>query len=252
MQGVGYKDIYKIPLPEEVSGWYVSGTEIYGVRGVEKQYYSDLNKSFVRRLPRNMVAKRRVIDKATRGFKTNEDGSYVYEEYKVPSGSLVVISEKEIHLPYSEYLKSVDGYGYIDFSMSKSGLEYMYVLPKSVLYKVNQTALVLSVKNMKNYSGMGYTTWDMGKIFLHIIPYSPNAQYIGSKVLKTGHTLDYTQEVKSIVDYWQNVGVIPNIALCKLQDDTNLVTSPTIVGYDEYNPIESLSLSDKEVYGENT
>ena len=248
---VGYKDIYKVPLPEEVKGWKVSGTEMYGVRGVEKPYYSELNKSFVRKLPRNLTAKRRTIDKVTRGFKMNEDGSYVYEDYKVPTGSIVVLSQKKINLPYTEYLKPVDGYGYIDFATTPDGVDYMYVLPKTVLYRLNQTALVLSLKDMKGFSGMGYTTWKMGKIFLHVIPYSPNAQYTGSKVLKTGWTLDYSKEVQTIVDYWQQVGVIPNIGLCRLQDDTNLVTKPTTIGYNEYNPIESLPLSDKEVYGEN-
>lgn len=248
---VGYKDIYKVPLPEEVKTWKVSGTEVYGVQGVEKPYYSDLNRSFVRKLPKDMVAKRRTIDKVTRGFKTNIDGSYVYEDYKVPTGSIVVLSGKKINLPFSEYLKPVEGYGYIDFATTSEGVVYMYVLPKSVLYKVNQTALVLSVKDMKDYSGMGYTTWNMGKIFLHIIPYSPRSQYTGSKVLKTASSLDYSNEIKLIVDYWQKVGLIPNIGLCKLQDDSNLVTKPTIIGYDEYNPIESLPLSDKEVFGEN-
>lgn len=249
VKDVGYKDIYKVPLPECVSGWYVSGTEMYGVQGVEKEYYRDLNMSFVRRLPRGMVAKRRSIDKVTRDFKRNENGEYIYEEYKTPTGSVVVLSDKKISLPYSEYVKPIEGYGYIDFATTNKGIEYMYVLPKSVLYKVNQTALVLSVKDMKDYSGMGYVTWTMGKIFLHIVPYNPNSQYTGSKVLKTGYSLDYTKEIKNIVDYWQQVGMIPNIAACQLQDESNLVMKPTVIGYDEYNPMEALPLSDKEIYG---
>lgn len=251
VKDVGYKDIYKVALPKEVESWEVSGTEIYGVQGIERGYYSDLNRTFVKRLPRGMVAKRRTIDKVTRGFKVNVDGSNVYEEYKVPSGSIVVLSDKKINLPYTEYVKPIEGYGYIDFATGGRGIEYMYVLPKSVLYRVHQTALVLSVKDMKDYSGMGYVTWNMGKIFLHIIPYSPNSQYTGSKVLKTGMSLDYSKEIKTIVDFWQNTGVIPNIGICRLQDDSNLVTKPTTIGYNEYDPIESLPLSEKEVYGEN-
>lgn len=248
---VGYKDIFKVPLPEQVSSWNVSGTELYGVRGIDIQFYSELNESIVRRLPKDMVAKRRVIDKATRDFKRDENGSYVYEDYKVPTGSLVVLSNRKINLPYQNYVKPDNGYGYIDFAVSSVGIEYMYVLPKNVLYKVNQTALVVSVKDMKGFSGMGYVTWTMGKIFLHIIPYNPRSQYTGSKVLKTGYTLDYGKEIKSIVDYWQQVRFIPNIALSKLQDDTNLVLKPTVIGYDEYTPIDVLPVSDKEVYGAN-
>ena len=43
---------------------------------------------------------------------------------------------------------------------------------------------------MKNYSGIGLTTWDYGVIFVHVIPYNPNSQYVGTKILKTAKTTD--------------------------------------------------------------
>lgn len=246
---VGYKDIFKIPLPECSKDWKVSGTELYAIKGIEAPYYSTLNKTIVKRLPRDKEAKRRVIDKVTRSFKVDEEGKYVYEDYKVPTGSVVVISDMQIELPYQMYVKPKDGYGYIDYVMGKDGIEYMYVLPKTVLYKINQTALVLSVKDMKNFTGMGYTSWTSGKIFLHIIPYSPSSKYTGSKVLETKYSLNYNEEVNEIVKFWQEAGVIPNITLCQLQDDTNLCLKPTTVGYEDYMPVEPLPLSDKEIYG---
>ena len=249
VRDVGYKDVFRVPLPEECRGWEVSGTELYGVKGISETYYSVLNYSTVKRLPRGTVAKRRVIDKATRGFRMDSEGNYVYEDYRVPSGSLVVVSDRKIYLPYSEYVKPSPGYGYVDFVITPSGSEFMYVLPKSVLYRVNQTALALSVRDMKGYSGMGYTSWRNGKIFLHIIPYNPSSKYVGSRILKTKHSLDYTSEILEIVSYWQSTGFIPDIRLCGLQDGTNLVTKPTVIGYSEYNPLETLPLSEREVYG---
>lgn len=246
------KNIYTLPLPKESIHWTISGTDEYMVQGVEEKYYLDLNKTIVRRLPRGKEAKRRVIDKVTRSFKLDENGGYVYEDYKVPSGSVVVVSTTKIKLPYSNYIKSENGFGYIDFIAMKNGIAYMYVLPKSVLYKVNQTALALSVKNMKNYSGMGYKTWTMGEIFLHVIPYNPNSQYTGSKILKTGRTLNYTSEVESIVKLWIQEGIIPELSLCKLTDGRNLAVKQTMVGYDSYIPVESLSLNEKEIYGNDT
>lgn len=247
---IGYKDIFKIPLPDECKDWVVSGTELYAIKGIELPYYSKLNKTIVKRLPRDKVAKRRVIDKITRTFKVDEEGNYIYEDYKVPTGSVVVLSDIQIDLPYQKYIKPEDGYGYIDYVMSKDeGIVYMYVIPKTVLYKVNQTALVMSVKDMKNFTGMGYTTWHNGKIFLHIIPYSPTSKYTGSKVLKTKYSLNFNEEVDAIVKFWQEAQVIPNIVLCNLQDETNLCLKPTTVGYDEYIPVEPLPLSDKEIYG---
>jgi len=247
---VGYKNIYNVPLPPNWSG-KVSGTEIYAVRGIEVDYYRNLNRSLVRKLPSNYTAKRRIIDKATRGFAKDSDGQYVYEDFPKPSGSMIVVSKRRIDLPYSEYKKKVsnEGYGYIDFIESKDGIEYLYVIPKSVLYHVNQTALVLSVKNMKNFSGSGYVTWDSGVIFLHIIPYNPSARYEGSIVLKTGYSLDYNDDIKALLSYWKSVNFIPDIQLCALSDGTNLALKGTSVGYDSYIPVDSLAVGDKEIYG---
>lgn len=251
VSNIGYKDIYKIPLPEVCEAWGVSGTELYAVKGIIEPYYENLNKKIVKRLPKSTVAKRRVIDKAKRSFLKDGDGNFVYEDYTVPTGSIVVVSEVKIELPFKSYKRpSKEGYGYIDFVQTKKGTtEYLYVLPESVLYKVNQTALALSVKNMKNFSGSGYMTWLNGMIFLHIIPYKPNSQYDGTRILKTGYSLDYREEVKTLLDFWQSSGVIPNIALCALSDGTNLAMKGTVVGYDSYTPVESLALSDKKVFG---
>ena len=250
MQDTGYKDIFKIPLPEECSRWYVSGTELYMVKGVNNPDFQDLEGVLVKKLPKNMVAKQRVIDKATKQFKKNEDGSFVYKDYTIPTGSMVVISNKNMSIPLRYWNQAEDGYGYVDFVQSKGeGVLYMYVLPKSVLYKVHQTALVLSVKDMKNYSGMGYKTWRDGKIFLHVIPYNPNSKYIASKVLKTACTLNFSNEIRTIVDFWEKVGLIPKINLCGLEDSSNLVLKPTTVGYNEYERMDMLPLSDKEIFG---
>ena len=118
------------------------------------------------------------------------------------------------------------------------------------MYKINQTALALSVTNMKNYAGCGYVTWDHGVIFLHVIPYNPNSSYKGSIILKTGYSLNYNPEIHALLNYWQNVcNLIPKIELCALSDGSNLALRETTVGYDSYNPVENLSLGDKEIYG---
>ena len=212
----------------------------------------------VRRLPKGTIARQRVIDKATKQFKKDSEGKYLYKDIQVPSGSMIIVSSRNISVPYKYWEKCEDGYGYVDYSISeKYGIEYIYIVPKTVLYKLNQTALVLSVKDMKNYRGMGYTTWRNGKIFLHIVPYNPNSRYTGSRVLKTGCTLDYNKEIMEIVDFWQLNNVIPEIGLCKLEDETNLCLKQTTVGYDDYEVIEMLPLSEKEQYnmydeGENS
>lgn len=251
VSNVGYKDIYKIPLPKECNDWYVSGTDLYGVKGIGKEYYCSLNKSIVKKVPNDYQIKRRLIDKSTRGFSVDSEGKYIYSDFSIPIGSIAVMSNININLPYSEYKKSStkDGYGYVDFVTNKGVREFMYVLPKSVLYKVNQTALALSVKNMKNYSGNGYVTWNNGVIYLHVIPYNPRAKYEGTKILKTGYSLNYCNEINKILSFWQEYGIIPNIEVCSLSNGSNLVVKETTVGYDEFIPVDNLALSDKEIYG---
>lgn len=236
-------------MPSCVKDWKVSGTEVYGVDGVSEPYFEKLNRSLVKRLPKGSEAKQRVIDKVKRGFKKDDEGNFVYQDYKVPSGSVIVLSDLRIDLPHEKRHTPSKGYGYVDFVDNPEGREYMYVLPKSVLYQVHQTALAISVKNMKNFSGMGYKTWNMGDIFIHIIPYKPNSAYTGTKILKTGTSLDYSKEILAIVNHWQEVCLIPNISLCQLQDGSNLVMKKTIVGYPDYSPIDSVPISDKEIYG---
>lgn len=247
---IGNKDIFSIPLPSEVKSWYVSGTDRYRVFGIEDENFVGLNDVVVNRMPKGYEAKKRVIDKVNRSYKRDESGNFVYEKYQVPSGSTVVVSKRNLNLPYKVYMNPPKGFGYVDFVNESDGsVSYIYVIPNDYLYKVHQTALAVSVKNMKNYQGIGYVTWDSGVIYLHVIPYNPNAQYIGSRILKTSISTDYLKDIHMISDYWENIGFIPKIKLCALQTGENLALKPTIVGYDEYEQVDSIPIGAKEVFG---
>ena len=246
------KNIYDVPLPKESKNWEVSGSELYAVKGISASagLYKGLNKTLVKKLPKNVVASKRKVDLVTRDFVRDANNRFVYEDVKIPTGSMVVISKTNLNLPY-KYQVDEGGFGYIDYVTNGVTREYMYYIPKKYLYQTHQTALALSVKNMKNYMGMGYLSWKFGTIFLHIIPYKPNQSYVGSKILKTSLGLNYNKEVKGIVDYWIANSIIPNISLCDTDEQGNLVVKETIRGYEEYNSMEELSVGDKEIYGES-
>ena len=245
------KDIYKVPLPEECKSWKVSGCELYGVNGLGESsgLFRALNGTLVKKIPRNADAKKRKVDLVTRDFVRGNDGRFVYEDVKVPSGSMVVISDKSLNLPYN-YKCEDPGFGYIDFITVGGNREFLYYIPKKNMFKVNQTALALSVKNMKNYSGMGYLSWKFGTIYLHIIPYAPTRSYVGSKILKTGYSLNFTEEVRKIVDFWEENRVIPRIQLCETSFNGNLVLRETQRGYEVYNPVDELSVGDRITLGD--
>lgn len=244
------KNIYEVPLPKEVEDWVVSGADVYGIKGISSEgagLYAQLNKSLVKRFPQGVSVKRRKVDLVSRGFARDSDGRFIYEDVKVPQGSVVVISSVNLNLPY-KYKVNEEGFGYVDFILNGSSKEFLYYVPKKYLYLTNQTALALSVKNMKNFFGMGYTTWKFGTIYLHVIPYKHSRSYVGTKILKTSHSTNYEKEVKSIVDYWIDNDIIPNVALCNTINEGNLVLKPTSRGYDSYYPIEEISLGDEEFY----
>lgn len=246
------KDIYNIPLPKEVSSWEVSGSDVLAIKGIgsEGELYAKLNKSLAKKLPKDMVASRRKVDLVTRSFVRDKNNRYVYEDVKVPTGSIVILSSISLDLPYG-YKPKDNGFGYIDFVVNGDEKEFIYYIPKRYVYQTNQSALALSVKNMKNFSGMGYLTWKFGTVYLHIIPYKPNQKYVGTKILKTGHKLNYSEEVKKIVDFWVDKDVIPNILLCNTINEGNLVLKETSIGFESYEPLEEISISDREIYGES-
>lgn len=247
------KSIFDIPLPTECKNWFVSGTVEYAVRDIEMEEFKPLNDLIVMQVPRHKAVQRRKVDKVTRKFATNDDG-YVFEEYKVPTGSSAVVSNRCLDLSYDWFkINNKDGYGYVDYFTPNGKRMYIYVLPKEVLYKANQTALVVSKKSsMKCYSGVGYKTWKYGMLYLYVIPYNPNVTYAESIVLKTGLSTNYIEERDILINYWQSIDLIPNLALAKLSDDTSLVEKPIGSTYNEYIAIELLPLSKKEILGDDT
>lgn len=248
---VGSKNIYAVPLPKEVADWKIDKLRAYGVSGIKESVgglYSGLNKTYVYKPSSNTLLKKRKINLVTRDFVREADGSYVLEDIEVPTGSMVVVSGKNLDLPYGYKAPSGD-FGYVDFKVSKDGTrQFLYIIPKVCLFKLGQTALALSVKNMKNYQGMGYKSWDYGTIFLHVIPYNPAKSYIGTKILKTGVGLNYSKEIKSIVYFWMINGVIPDISLCNISDGRNLALKETVRGYEDYYPIDNLSIGEHELF----
>lgn len=246
------RSIYDIPLPEECDGWFVSGTNEYAVRDITIEEFKPLNETIVMQVPKHKAVQRRKIDKVTRKYAT--DGSnYIFEEYKVPTGSMAIVSNINLNLSFDWYkTDSKDGYGYVDYFVMKGKRFYIYVLPKDILYKANQTALVVSKKSsMKCFSGIGYKTWRYGMLYLYVIPYNPSTTYAESIVLKTSLSTCYNLERDVLVNHWQKLNIIPNLALCKLSDNSSLVEVQVGNTYSEYNAIDLLPLNKKEILGDD-
>lgn len=244
------KIITDVPLPNSVSTWDNSTKELLKVNGIDCEYYAKLNDTLVEKLPRDMSAKQRVIDPATRGYKKDSDGNYIYNEYKVPTGSVVVISSLQLNIPWKEYVKPTKGYGYIDFIETSEGRKYLYVVPKTKLYKVNMTALVISyAPHMRCYEGRGYQTWRNGVIFLRIVPYKATSKFSQTKILKTWYGTNYAKECAELMKYWSSINFVVNSGVCELSNGTNLALTECETIEECYIPFELIPISDKEIYG---
>lgn len=245
------KNIYQVPLPKEAGDWEVSDSEVYAIKGIPVDsagLYSRLNSSLAKKVPPGVSVQKRKVDLVSRNFSKDRDGRLIYENVKIPSGSMIIVSRTNLNLPYGYKINDL-GFGYVDFVMNGLFKEFLYYIPKKYLYLANQTALALSVKNMKNFLGKGYLTWKFGTIYLHIIPYKNSRSYVGTKILKTSLKLSYEQEVKLIIDYWIANDIIPNISLCNTIDEGNLVLKDTSKGYEDYELVEEMSLGETEIYG---
>lgn len=243
------RNVFSIPLPKECSKWSVSGSDYYAIKGIREPLFSKLNQTVAKRLPGDMIAARRKVDLVTRDFLRDEKGRFIYEDVKVPTGSKVVISTVNLNLPYN-YKPKEGGYGYIDFINTTKGREYLYFIPKTCIYETHQLALAVSTKTLKSYGGMGYKTWGYGTVFLSVIPYKPMRVYVGTKILATSLSDNFSNEIRTVVDFWMKNGVIPDLALCNTENgNIDLKEIPVAYSMDEFYPIEEYSLGDKEIYG---
>lgn len=255
---IGTKNVYDVPIPDACKDWLDTvGFEEFAIKGIKKEKFTGLNRTIVRKIPKGYEVKQRKIDKATRGHAKDANGKFIYEDYKIPSGSMAIISDVNLKLDYKYYKSAEDGYGYVDFIKKKDGsIKYIYVVPKEVLYNVHRTALVLSMKSsMICYSGKGYTTWNKGAIYLYVVPYSARKRYDASVVLKTkvgSKAQDFTEEIQMLEKYWESVNFIPSIELSNLTTGENLCLKHITINQERvYSPVDMLPISKKEIYGDD-
>jgi hypothetical protein len=237
--------------PPESAGWEVSGLH-KGFVVIPKEasvgLFKQLNNTVVDLYPPSKRLAKRRVNLVTRDFERDSKGKPVLQDVTRHSGSIAVISEIDLKLPFKRV--PIEGFDYVDFFINKQGVKkFIYIIPKKMIHLVNQVALVISTKNMRNYHGKAYQTWRHGTFYLHLVPYKPKANYVGSKVICTKTSLDFSKEISTIVNYWMQIGFIPEIRLCNTSLG-NMVVRDVEQAFESFTKIERLSLADKEIYGE--
>lgn len=218
--------------------------DLYTVKGIELEHYSNLNDTNVMLVPRGVELKQRLMKaKGEKGFRTDREGNVRTVTVAVPKGSVAVISTKAIGVPYS--FRS-DGFSYVDYMEVGKSRKYIYIIPSIYLYKVNLNALALSTKKMKAYSGVSVKTWNLGILNICVIPYKPNRSYENTVILTVKQGLDFTKEVNSLIGSLVKLGVISDPLDYITDEGVNLAINDIDPAYNvmEYDSVGVVSLAD--------
>lgn len=240
------KNINEVPLPK--LNWVVNEYDMFYIKGISDKVFSELNGKYVIDL-KGMIVKKKVYDLVTRSFKKDKEGNFIYEDVEVPRDSRVISTKVKLQVPYG--YRSDKGFSYVDTVKRKDCIYFIYTIPNTYLHKVNQTALAISTRKLNNYEGKLFRTWNCGAIGIYVIPYKPNRKYIGTRILATGTSLNYSDYITAILNYWQSeeVNFIPNIMLSETKMG-NLTINDIAPTENMYYPYETLSLKDKEVFND--
>lgn len=230
-------------LPRPPAGWVSSSNRVYRVKGVTDEFYGLLNDTLVTGTGSLKILKT-VRKDAGSSLRSGQWDETHQVEVPTPSGSLAVLSPTNLKLPY-KYEASSPGMGFGQVLEVDGVNQYVYFLPKTSLYKVNLTALVVSKRTMNAYEGRVFKTWNFGTIYLYVIPYTPNKTYESTVILSVGSGVNYTEEVQQYLQILFAAGVLPPLQDFDTLDSGNLIWAEARVAYDGYLPEEAMSLGEE-------
>ena len=251
----GVVGLYDLVLPDDVANGKIDTHEKVFINGITDEYYSKLNNTENILLSRPNL-KRRKFD--YKGEFIKKDDNFVYEEVDVHTGCVAIISKEKLGVPLK--YKPNDDFTYVDMisKATESGevdRRYIYILPKKYCYKLNQVALVISLNKMRvYYNGISMALQNGNVIYLYTIPYKPSKSERSYRCIGTKTSLDFSQELNSIRDFWLKNNILFDYQSCELYEG---VKGRSNVAYEEfpqvlesyirYNPDKSLADVKEEV-----
>ena len=249
-------DLNCIPLPDSsvFKGGIVNANKVQ-IRNVSDKYFSKLNNMECILLSRPSLKKRVFLPDGS--FRKDTSGKLMYTDVPVPQGCVAVLSDINIEVKLSHV--SVDKLMYVDFTddVSRKLRRYIYIIPKSFCYKINQCALVLASNKLRSYyEGCAMFLQNGHKVYLHILPFNPANTLRPYRMLAVKSTCDFKSECDDILNYWENHGVIftrANTGLAMAVGGSSScgfdVFPPTLTEYTGCTHSESLSDDTQNIYG---
>lgn len=215
----------------------------FEVDGIEDSLFSKLNGAEVYALGK--VKPERYVYERTGKRKVDLHGNEVTEVPTTPKGSLWVRTDRKIDIPY-RFKDGDKGFNYANAWRNAPGPhKYVYAVPKENLYSITLSALAVSVRTMKCFSGYTFKSWHFGNLNLAVIPYNPNAKYTDTVILGTKKGIDYDQEINKFVGFQVEAGIIPRIPNYYVNGTENLVYKEMVPSYSDYVPRSEKPLSEE-------
>lgn len=204
----GAFDLQQLDVSPESVGEIVTKDKVY-IKGIEEEYFKELNDTEAIVWSGGKLKRRKFDYKSD--YILDKNGKYITEDVTVPHDSIAIISDKKIGVPTR--FKSKENFINVEMVQSKedpSIKRYIYIVPRQYCYKLNQTALVLSLNKMRTYyNGVGLAMKNGYTVFVYIIPYKPTHNtHKPYRILCTKTDIDYSKELYALQKYWLERGYI--------------------------------------------
>lgn len=216
----GQVNLNDIPLPPgSEKHLFVETREKVRIIGIQEEYFEKLNGTEALLWGRSQLQRRKFDYKGE--FMRDKDGNFILQDVTCPQECVAVISRESIGVP--NLFKSKEQSSYVDMITKKTPNgelhRFVYIVPKKYCYRVKQTALVLSWNKLRRfYQGIGLSMQSGSILYMYVIPYSPSSRVHNYRVLHCKSSVDYTQEITVIKNFWIKNNIIFDPAKCQLLD----------------------------------
>lgn len=244
--------IQNLDVPKGALGEINKFDMVY-VKGITEEYYSKLNNTEAYLWSGGKLSRRKYDHT---GKYIMKDGKYDIQEVTLPHECVAIISDENISVPVR--FKPKESFEYVDCVQRTNPdgtktVKRVYIVPREYCYKMAQTALVISLTKLKSYYLGGSYSFQHGYVvYIYVIPYKPRSNISRSyRILATKTDIDYTEEINSLVAYWNQRGYLFNKEDCTLYEGIkgrdNLAYEyfpPTVEAYERYKPDLSMAKQD--------
>lgn len=250
-QNIGV-DLFSLAVPDSFKlSKFDSTLEQVKILGIVEEFYNKLNSTTAYLLSRPRLTRKKYNFNGD--YVLDADGKNFIEEVTVPEDCLAVLSKVKISVP-NKNKTSTGFFEYVDVYLNeefnKKSVFYIYIIPRSVCYKINLVSLCASFERPRRiYGGCTVHLIQGHKVYVYIAPFKVSSVRRNYRIFTVKSSLDLLNEYKELLTYWGNNGIIYTIDLLWLDEIVNgrqnvaySVLDKTIDEYVQFNVEQSMAV----------